>query len=1197
MKLRKLIQSLLVALMVTAALPPPTYAQQTVSLATLTEGQTVSGFRATALYLNDSDEPFGARFVHQQTGFVLDFLEIQSVPQTFIWVNSFPTSDRGEPHTQEHLLLGKGNVGRAHSSLESLSLVGSSAFTDQLRTCYHFHTAAGSDMFYKLFESQMNSLLHPDYTDEEIRREVSHWGVSDNPTGRGLRLEEKGTVYQEMVTTFERPDALLSRALNRMIFGADHPLAWSAGGWPDAIRTMKPDDIRKFHREHYHLGNMGAVSSFPKEMPVTDVLRTLDGILSRIESTQEARRYPTESELANAKPAPAGQIQVVEYPDKNEQQPVQLIFAWPARLKLTSDEKTFLGTFLESFADDPTTNLYKMFVDSKTRVMDTGAQSVFGYFDTQTAAGNPIYIGLTDVAPDKMTTANITTIRAKIMAEAKRIGSLADGSAELRDFNARVGSRITASRRDLSKFVNSPPGFGFRETYSSWMNHLIDLNRTPGFRKSVTLKPELQAVDERLRGDRNIWRDMIAKWRLADTVPYAVVAKPSARLIAATETARQQRARDEALRLQRQYHAPNQQSALRRYKADYDVTTTRLEELAAKPSAMRFIDNPPLTLDDQLNYKVTKVAGDVPMVASYFENMTSATTGMAFRLDGVADDQLLYLSGLPALMIEAGVIKDGKPISFEEFSEMVRKEILGLSADYQTNFETGKAELVVSGSGNNLAESKRALELLKLVLNSPDWRPENLPRIRDLIDQMLAGLRSQMQGAEETWVNDPARAYRRQDSLLLLATDSFLTQSHNIQRLRWLLKDAGTGQSREAIDTFLGKLAGAGAKGNRTELQALLSALQAKNDARVSPALKPFGQDFSQLSAEPKVLATEAAKDLDQLLTDIPDETLAKDWDYLCRQMRHDLSQPPADTLAKLNALRRSILKTGGARMFVIGTNSTIDKLQPSINDLVSTVENGPLVPVKRSSVRLVDERVRERLGEKVTPLFVGLVNANTQGGVIIDSAPMVTYDDSDNREKLLDFLASNLYAGGGAHSMFMKTWGAGLAYSNGFGGSPAGGRLSYYAERTPELPQTVRFVVDELKKAKPDRELVEYAIAISFLEFRSASAYEQRGAAIAADLADDVPPEKVRRFRQALLELRRSPALAAELFGRMKNVYGRVLPGLGTKARDVKNGLYYVIGPEKQLAAYEQYLKTVEGPETRLFRIYPRDYWMTFKN
>ena len=85
---------------------------------TLTEGQTISGFRTTAVYLNDADVPMGARFKHERSGFTLDVLDIQSVPQAFVWVTTFPSSDMGEPHTQEHLLLGKGNKGRDVASRE-----------------------------------------------------------------------------------------------------------------------------------------------------------------------------------------------------------------------------------------------------------------------------------------------------------------------------------------------------------------------------------------------------------------------------------------------------------------------------------------------------------------------------------------------------------------------------------------------------------------------------------------------------------------------------------------------------------------------------------------------------------------------------------------------------------------------------------------------------------------------------------------------------------------------------------------------------------------------------------------------------------------------------------------------------------------------------------------------------------------------
>jgi Zn-dependent M16 (insulinase) family peptidase len=1163
-----------------------------VSFDSLKEGDVVEGFRAEAVYLNDSDKPFGARLRHARTGFTLDFLEIQSVPQVFAWVNSFPTSDRGEPHTQEHLLLGKGNKGRTHSGLEGMSLAGSSAFTQQWRTCYHFHTAAGSEVFYKLFESQMDALLHPDYTDEEIRREVSHWGVGDNPADGKLRLEEKGTVYQEMVTSYDRPISLLFRAENQMLYGADHPLALSSGGWPSAIRAMKAEDIRKFHADNYHIANMGMVASFPKEMPAGDVLRRLDAILDKLEPTQGTRRYTSESDMPAPKPAPAGQIKLVEYPHKNEQQPGWVMFAYPAQLKLDTREKTLLNLFLSNVAGDATTNLYKLFVDSKTRVMETGAKGVFAFLDDEMVAGNPVYVGLTDVVPSNMTDEKIVSVRQKIMDEMKRVASFADGSAELKEFNERVKSRVIQTRRGLSKFVNSPPGFGFRNTDSGWMTHLQDLNRTPGFRKSVTLKPELAAVDELLSSDKNAWREMVARWHLADSVPYAVAAKPSPQVIARGEQESAARAQAQAAEIEKKYGVADEQEALKKFKADYDAESAELERLAQASANMKFLERPPLTLDDQLDYKLTQMQGGVPLVASNFENMTSATAGIALRLDGVPQDRLVYLSALPSLLTQVGVVRDGKAIPFEQMSEMLRKEILSLNSYYSTNFKTGRAELVVRGAGNDAAESRRALEWMKTVLTSPDWRVENIARIRDLVDQVLSGMRNRTQSSEENWVNDPANAYWRQDSPLLLTTSSFMTQAHNVHRLRWMLKDAGDAAQSKAISDFLSKLAGA--KGSRDELKSLLSSMQGKQDAQVSAGLKSYADDFARLPEGPKQLATEAAKDLDQLLSDIPDESLAADWEYLTKEMRGDLLVPPAQALSELDSVRKSLLKTGGARMFLISSASTRATLEPGMRDILASLETGQVVPAKYANVRLVESRVRERLKSNERPVFVGLVNPNTQGGVFLNSAPMATYSDTDNRDALLDYLASRLYGGAGAHAIFIKTWGAGLAYSNGLGGSPSNGRLSYYAERTPELPQTLRFVIDELKKAKPDPGLTEYAIAIAFAQFRSASSYESRGESMASDIADGTPPDAVRKFRQGLLNLRNMPNLSDELFKRMNTVYARILPGMGVKAGTVEGGVFYVIGPEKQLTAYEQYLKTVEGPDARLYRIYPRDYWIT---
>lgn len=97
----------------------------------------------------------------------------------------------------------------------------------------------------------------------------------------------------------------------------------------------------------------------------------------------------------------------------------------------------------------------------------------------------------------------------------------------------------------------------------------------------------------------------------------------------------------------------------------------------------------------------------------------------------------------------------------------------------------------------------------------------------------------------------------------------------------------------------------------------------------------------------------------------------------------------------------------------------------------------------------------------------------------------------------------------------------------------------------------------------------------------------------MAADLADGQTPDMVRKFRQSILEIRRMPDLSSELYKRMDVAYGKVLPDYNVKAKDVPGGIFYVIGPDKQLDLYEQYLKSAEGPETTLYKIYPRDYWM----
>ncbi len=1077
-------------------------------------------------------------------------------------MTTFPTSNMGEPHTQEHLLLGKGNKGRELGSQETMSLASSTAFTMQWRTCFSFYTAAGPDVFFQHFDRTMDALLYPDYSDEEIRREVRNFGVDEDPQDGSLRLEEKGTVYNEMVTSMDQPNSRLWQASLLSIYGPGHPLSYSAGGLPADLRVLQPSDIRRFHDEHYFLANMGAIVSLPKEVPLAAALGQLDSVLNRLQERSKRASQPavmTEAQLAPPEAAPEGRIEYVEYPLQNDQQPGSVYLAWPANRKLTLREKFLLGLFLDNVAGEADTNLYKRLIDSKTREADIGAKGVSGYVDD--GQGNPVMVTFRDMPVSKMNDADLSVLRGKVLDEFAKIAAYPDGSPELAQFHQRMKSRIAETRRSLAKLVNSPPGFGFRGGDSSWLGRLYELNKEPGFRKTVTSKDDLAAIEKLISGAHNIWHDYLTQWKILGTVPYIEAAKPNPALVRQAAEERAARAAAETSRLRQAYGSASDQQALQRYRSDYDAATKAIEDAEKKAASAKFVEHPPMTLDDALEFKSSKLARGVRLVSSAFESMTSATTGIALRLDSVPEDRLVYVSLLPGLLMNSGVIEDGKVVSYEDMTQRLRNEILSLDAGFSTNSATDRAELVVRGAGNNAAESKRAIAWMELALYHPYWRTENPPRLRDYVDQALGRLRRTMQGPEEYWVRNPEQAYRKQSNPLMLASSSFLTRVHNVQRLRWMLKDGGS----DAVYGFLAELANATGSRGRAESD---------------PEGDQTGNDVGKVRWDGKALGEGARPGggsragPGSLAGGYPGfQRLAEDWRYLCGQMARDLRQGPERTLAILDDVRRSILVTGGARMFVIGSGATEAQLSPGIERLAAELRNEPFKKAAYSPERRIDARLLKREPAAGAPLFAGLLNANSQGGVFVNSAPLTSYHDT-GRDALLDYLAVNLYGGHGAHGLFMKTWGAGLAYSNGISVSLNTGRVRYYAERTPELPQTLKFVIQVLKSAQPDASLGDYAIAGAFQATRVAD-YEARGESMAADLADGLTPDVIRRFHQAILDLKKSPDLQAELFQRAKAVDAKVLPGMDVKAKEVAGAVYFVIGPEKQIVGLGRVFET----------------------
>ena len=1145
----------------------------------LEQGAQIAGFRLMNLYENDSGKVTGARLVSTRHGFLVDLLDIQSVPQGFMWIKTVPWSDRGEAHACEHLLLGKGRQGRYVASLEEMTLGSSSAWTSQLNTVYHFNTLAGPEGFYKTLDARLRALLLPDFQDEEVRREVAHIGVAEDAESGALTLEEKGTVFTEMVSSFEGPGYPLWGTISDMLYGKDHPAANSSGGHPDSMRGMTAEHMWEFHKKYYRPANMGIIVALPESMDRVEFLERLGGILEAAWPQGDASQEIGMSALilppaaAPTAERPDGEIRIVPYASENPEDPGRMLFAWPARRELGAQDAFLAQVFLESFAGDAGTPLYGRFINSETRTMDLGASSVWGYLSED--PGNPVFLGLSGVGNEHIDAATLARVRDLFIAELRALHDLPDGSPELAEFNAQAESRLESNRKSLKTALGQPPMFGFRRgTAGRWQSLLRELEREDGFRKSLTHADQFAEASMLIASGRNFWRDAIDRWGLLSAAPRGVGVFPSPDVLDANRRKKAERLEGFVAECRERYGEQDEQRAIAAYKAEFDATTAALEALSAGESIPRFIDSPPLTLDDELDYTLAATSNGVDLFAAAFENMSSTRLGLALRLDVLPAELLHLVPLLPAVLTEIGATKSGERVEFAEMRKRLRSELTDYSSYISSNPETGRVELVLRGTATGAVELENLLGWMIASLQSPNLDEANLPRLLDLVEQAVVGGRSRMQGSPESWVNDPAAAYRYQSDALFLSAESFLTQTHYYHRLNWLLRAEDDMADRNALLGFLSGLADAGRGLDRAGLEALLDS---------PPNRDAFPEDHAT--------ANEIVAALRGALPEIPDIGLTADWSYLCGQMAGDLARDPAETLAELREALALLLHADNARLFMVSNSADGSAALPGIERLAAQLSGDASLRVDHRGTRHVEGRLADRMRMAGPPLYVGLINNNTRNGVVMFSARNARAWDADP-EKVLDAMAGKTYGGGGGHGLFMRTWAAGLAYSNGYSYRDATGLTSYYAERCPDVAQTMRFVAGIVADAKVDDELVEYAVALAFGQSRAAGPYESRGENMAEDLADGLGPEKVRAYREQVLALRGRKDLAAELARRVPKVYGQVIAGVGPDLAESEDGIFFLIGAESQFESFERYVASVES-ERPVFRLHPRDFWL----
>ena len=562
----------------------------------------------------------------------------------------------------------------------------------------------------------------------------------------------------------------------------------------------------------------------------------------------------------------------------------------------------------------------------------------------------------------------------------------------------------------------------------------------------------------------------------------------------------------------------------------------------------------------------------------------------------IPESHLVYTPFIPTVLSDIGVYKDGKTIGYEKMKELLRREVLHLYSYYTHGYTSGRTELVLSGKAANLVELRNVIAWMDAGLYSPYLSIENISRIKDVIDQKIRAYRSRTKASEEYWVNEPAMAYRLQDNPLFLSTNCFLTELHHMLRLKFQMMDPGDKITQEAFNVFIDTLVEIENSSRREALVEILNTLQ--NIEKITDDITLAGKMFrcAEMSPKLKSILKEVITELLNTLPEIPDANLENDWQYLCKIVKHDVLLKPEIALANIKTVLEMLRKTDIARMVIISNsddrNSALDLLQKFTDKLDSKNQSIKREYVKNS--RII-ERLKDREGQlNENPVYVGLIHESTRNGTLTFRAKLAGEYDTD-QSSVLNCLTGKLYSGAGPHGFFMNTWAAGLAYGNGYAYSQRSGLIAYYAERCPDVSETMRFVVNLIKNANVKPDLLDYAVAQVFSYSRAQSGYESRGISMAEDYVDGFTPEKVKAFRESVLKAREDKYLLNKLTERLDDTYGPVLVGFGKPLSESCDGVFFLVGPEPQFYAMEKHIEVVESKQP-VYRLYPRDYWLPSK-
>jgi Zn-dependent M16 (insulinase) family peptidase len=1139
-------------------------------LAALKNGEPVGGLRCANLYADSEGHIVGAKFWDVRSGAPIYLLQIETVPQVFMWVDTPADSNKGAAHALEHLLGGKGTKGRYISLLKEMRLSRSVAATTDDFNLYSFSSGTGLDGFFEQLHAWLDALYRPDFTDLEAEREFYHFGISVDPATNKKTVVEKGSVYDEMQTGqgiyryyFE---------LNKRVFGPDNPFGFYNSGVPDEMRHVVPADIRRFHHEHYRLGpTTGFIFALS---PTEDVFSFLLRISQEIDQfTDSDAHQQIHREVIKPKysihPPSNTKIALFPFPSNSESDRGEVRFGWKPVKTESQVELRLLQLFFRALADGDKSLLYKSLLDSKTREFGSGATNVESLVFLENSPYFPAeFVGFSGIAGKQLTVHRVEQLRDRVTATIRRISQYPDSSQSLVAFNQLVMSYAKAWRRSQSVWTKSAPQFGLNYE-TQWKEHLEYLEMDPSFTRSISDEPVWRAVERQVQSGRNIWGGLIRDFQLLE-VPYATASVPSQQLLEEVDSNRRKRVAAKIKQLMDRLHTDDEQQALAQFEQEEAVKTKEIDEIAAQVRRPRFTDHPPLTPDDDIRYTQFRL-DNVPVIATFFDRAPTIDLGLSFDLRRIPRRYYKYLPILPKCLDSLGLKTADEIISYADLQARTQTDMNDFSVRFDFSPVSQRADLRIQASTTTPAEFRRALALIQRITTLNYLDPSNADRLRDVVDKRQWEEDAYNKGENDFWFINPSNAFRYQDDLLYLTLSSVFTRAHWDSRLRWLLHKSVSPAEIARLADFAEKT---------------LSASSGVSDKQLSETLS---------RSNAKGLEGELVEYWERNIPSFSQDELLAGLRRLAVEVQDDLKTGPEKTIADLRELQKIVLNRQALSIDLTLDHANLAEIQPSLAKFLESIPDSAhsedLADNASKKTPLMDNvRRRYNLGGLEFPWYVGLEDPRNTTANMVFYADFPGYSQLDH-QSLLRALSSKLVSGSGPQTVYAKIEEDGLAYGSSISSDPRLRLLRYYAARSPDIPSLVN-LVNSIAAAIPqlhDESLIDYALQQTFLPPRSMSTFTERGRGIATDIRDGTDPAQVRRFSEAILKLRAEPNLLSELTSLAADAICPVLvTNECTPQQQQARSLFFFTGPERLLADAEKKLGM-----PKMLRIYPSDFWI----